>query len=126
MNYKDKNKFLNKVNDFESMLDYLEDMQLNQMNLLNTKENEINDLIEERKKINDLVKNLQNQIIYLSKEFLKMKKEFDSFKTNFFNFQSKNKEELDKKMMDFYNILEIKDKIKKQDDLINELKKDVE
>ncbi len=103
--------------EIEELLNLIEDRQIEQVEMLNFKDEENHNLKKENQRLNSLLSSIQDENQYLKSELNKTRKLI-------IDNEQKYKSDLDKKMSEVYTIMEISKKIEEQNKEIYELEQE--
>ena len=117
--FRSKSINLNDGFEIEKLLDDIEEQQIEQMEIINNKNEEINNLMNENQKLTSLVSEQEHEISFL-------KNEVDSLKALLVQNEQKFRIEMEEKISEIYTIMEISKKIEEQNKEIEKLEQETE
>lgn len=117
--FRSKSINLNDGFEIEKLLDDIEEQQIEQMEIINNKNEEINNLMNENQKLTSLVSEQEREISFL-------KNEVDSLKALLVQNEQKFRIEMEEKISEIYTIMEISKKIEEQNKEIEKLEQETE
>ncbi|WP_022935178.1 hypothetical protein ACJA28_00490 [Mesomycoplasma moatsii] len=117
--FRSKSINLNDSFEIEKLLDDIEEQQIEQMEIINNKNEEINNLMNENQKLTSLVSEQEREISFL-------KNEVDNLKALLVQNEQKFRIEMEEKISEIYTIMEISKKIEEQNKEIEKLEQETE